>query len=150
MPRKKKPIVEVLPTSQVALVPKTANFQAALDRMVRDRVDQIMAERGTGELEPDYQTKELSSERRRSQNVFERNKWGLYFEKWGCKTCGRKKNVSHAANGHCSTCHIRIWQRLAALKREYDRNNPESRIAEDIDHLTRRLRSAQALLGERE
>ena|ERR1700676_3163661 len=152
MPRKKKVSVEIVPVSEANLVPKlpAADLPAMLDRMVRDRVDQIMAERGAGELEPDYQPKRVLVEIQGSKTVFDRRKWAMYFEKWGCKVCGRKKNVSHMCKGRCGTCNVRIGLRLAQLKLEYERNNPESQIAEDIDRLTRRIRSAEALLGEGE
>ncbi len=120
MPRKKKPIVEIVPTSEMALVPKapTANFQAVLDRMVRDRVDEILTERGAALLEPDFHTREIAIEIQQHQTVFDRRKWGLYFEKWGCRMCG-KKQVSHGTKGYCDACHHLIYDRLAH-RRHFD------------------------------
>jgi hypothetical protein len=143
MPRKKKPAVEIVPASEAALVPKpaTANLQAMLDRMVRDKVDEIMAERAAGQSELAHQPREI----RRHHPGFERVKWPLYFEKWGCEVCGRKRQVSHGSKGRCATCVLRLYHRMQRLEREWVRNNPESQIAEDIDRLTRRFRSAQEL-----
>jgi len=38
--------------------------------------------------------------------------------------------------------------RLATIKRQYERDNPEAQIDRQIDRLTSRFRSAEALLGE--
>jgi hypothetical protein len=122
-------------------------MKAMLRGFVREQLEEMMTARNGGQLEPDFRLKEAAQETRRIQDVFEQRKWSLYFEKWGCRACG-KKTVSHASTGHCDRCHTRLYQRLATIKIEYDRVHPESRITEDIDHLTRRLRSAQALLGE--
>ena len=151
------PHVEISRTSETALVTREAALapirpiasrQAVLARIVRDRVDEIMAERGA-QLEPDFQPKEVSFEIQRRQTVFDRQKWALYFEKWGCRRCG-KKTFGHASSGHCSGCLKTLANRQRQIKLEYERNNPEAEIERNIDHLTSRIRSAQALLGEGE
>jgi Zn finger protein HypA/HybF involved in hydrogenase expression len=151
MTRKKKPGVEIVPASETALVPKrpAESPQAVLDRMVRERVDEIMAERGSAPMESDFQPKEVAFELQRRQTVFERRKWPLYFEKWGCRKCERKR-VAHMSTGQCAACHSRLQQRLAAIKRDFDKANPDQEIERKIDQLTSRFRSAQALLGELE
>lgn len=151
MPRKKKPIVEIVPASQAALVPKPspANIEAIIERMVWERVDEILAERGAAEMEPNFQPREISTEIRLRQSVYERRKWSIYFEKWGCKVCGNKK-VSHVGSGSCERCYMRVYQRLAQIKHDFDKANPESEIKRDIDQITKRVRSAQALLGHGE
>jgi hypothetical protein len=93
MPRKKKVSVEIMPKTS------RADIQAMLDRMVKERVDEIMAELGAEVLVPGYQPRDVSNEMRVHQNVFERKKWSLYFEKHGCQKCDRKKNISHASGG---------------------------------------------------
>jgi hypothetical protein len=151
MSRKKKPAVDIVPASESALVPKrpSGNLKAVLDRMVRERVDEIMAERGSAPMEPDFQPKEVAYELQRRQTVFERHKWRLYFEKWGCRKCERKR-VNHASSGHCAACHNRLQMRLAQIKRDFDQANPDQEIERKIGQLTSRFRSAQALLGEHE
>jgi hypothetical protein len=150
MPRKKKPVVEIvrLPEAVLAPSPTTAHLQAVLDRMVRQRVDEIMAERGDVDLEPDFQSKEVAYELQRRQTVFDRKKWRLYFEEWGCRMCQRKKWVSHASSGHCSRCVSLMNARLAKIKRRFEEANPETEIDRQIDRISSRLRSAQELLGE--
>lgn len=149
MPKKKNVSVEMEAMEAIVRKPSAEDMRAMLDQMIRDRVDEALAARGSSEAEPGFHTREASNELRRHQVMFDRRKWALYFEKWGCQHCG-KKNVGHGSNGHCRKCHTLISQRMAQIKREYDRANPDSQIAEDIDHLTRRLRSARELLGEGE
>ena len=150
MPREKKPIVELVLQSQMPLTLESpaANLQAMLDRMVRERVNEIMAEPGA-DLEPDFQPKEVSFEIQRRQTVYERRKWALYFEKWGCRRCGGKK-ASHMGSGHCDKCHHLLAGRLLQIKHEYERANPEKEIERNIDRLTSRIRNAQRLLGKGE
>jgi hypothetical protein len=134
---KKKMGVEILPASQAALAPNApaANVRALMDSMVRESMEQIMAEPGASRLQPDFQSREVSDELRRQQAVFERGKWGLYFKKWGCRRCGRKK-VNHASSGHGGRCCSLLGGRLAQIKREWIRDKPDAQIAEDIDRLT--------------
>jgi len=147
MPRINKPRVEILSPSEAVLVPRPTaeSIQAAIDRMVRERVDAILAEHGAALLEPDFQSKEVSYEIQRRQTVFERRRWSLYFEKWGCRRCDRK-DVGHAGGGYCDRCHSLFFGRLVRIKREFDAANPDKEIQKDIDRLTRRLRSARELL----
>jgi len=148
MPRKNKPRVEILSASEAVLVPRPTaeNLQAAIDRMVRERVDAILAEHGAALLEPDLQSREVSYEIQRRQTVFERRRWSLYFEEWGCRRCDRK-TVSHAGGGYCGRCYTLIFERLVRIKREFDAANPDKEMQRNIDLLTRKLRSARELLG---
>jgi hypothetical protein len=147
MPRKNTSRVEILSASEAVLVPRPTaeNLQAAIDRMVRERVDAILAEHGAALLEPDFQSREVSYEIQRRQTVFERRRWSLYFEKWGCRRCDRK-TVSHVCGGYCDRCHNLLFGRLVRIKREFDAANPDKEMQRNIDRLTRRLRSAQELL----
>ena len=149
MPRKKKANVEIVPASEAVLVPRepAANLQEMLDRMVRERVDEILAMRAGGHVEPDFQPREVANDARIRNNVFEIRKWSLYFEKWGCRMCHRK-NVGHASSGYCGRCHSLVALRLAAIKRNFYRDDPELEIERQINQITSRTRSAQALLGD--
>jgi hypothetical protein len=150
MPRKKKLVVEIERLPEAALVPNpsAAHLQAEFDRMVRQRVDEILAERRPDQMAPAFQPREVAYELQRRQSVFQRREGRLYFEKWGCMICQRKKHVSHASGGICSGCYGRETLRRAQIRREYERSNPEAEIDKQIDRLTSRLRSAQELLGE--
>jgi hypothetical protein len=144
MPKKKTVSVEIV------RMPSPSDIKALVDQMVRERVDEALAVRDVPQIERGFHTREVSDELRKHQTMFNRRKWSLYFEKWGCQRCGRTKNVSHASNGTCAACAGLLRRRLVHIKREFDRANPESQIAKDIDHLTRRQRTAQELLGEGE
>ncbi len=146
--RSPKPTAEIVPASEAALVPPgpRQDLEAMITRIVRERVDELMVKVEGRQVEPDFLPKDVSVELQERRNVFERRKWSLYFEKWGCRMCSRK-NVSHAATGHCARCHNLVAGRLALIKAEYERNNPETEIDRQIDRLTSRFRVAKSLLG---
>ena len=146
MPRKKK--MEIILASPVPIAPVLGidNLEAAIESMIRKRVDEALSRIGMGELDdPHFRPKEVSQKARQIQDMFEREKWSLYFEKWGCHDCGRKA-ASHAHGGICTTCAGRIQNRLKQLKLEYERAHPEAEIERQIDKLTLRSRTAERLL----
>jgi hypothetical protein len=156
MPRKKIPTVEGLPqTATIVVRPTTAEIElranpeieAMIGRLVEERLRKIMSDEDA--VSESFQPKELSYEFRREHELFERHKWILYFEKWGCQRCERKK-INHASKGYCSGCYARLHSRLARIKSDYEKTNPERKIEQDIDRLTSRFRSARALVGKRE
>jgi hypothetical protein len=146
MPSKKKPAVEIVPAPEAIVGPVPTELMIA--RLVKERSDEIMTSPGA-EFEPAFQPREIAYEIQRRQTVFDRRKWALYFAKWGCQTCGRK-DVSHFARAYCQTCHLLIRKRLEKIKIEFDRENPEREIAQQIDRITSRIRSANALFEESE
>ena len=150
MPRKKKPTVEIVRANPVPLVPQPpgAKLEAMLTRLVQERVDDIMGQRGAVDMEPDFRPKEVAWEIQRRQTVFERRKWSLYFSKWGCRRCDHKKAV-HAGNGYCPKCHGLFSGRLTQLRREHDRNNPEHEVDRQVGQIDSRVRFAERLLGSR-
>jgi hypothetical protein len=129
-------------TVSAEIVRKTSpdDMKAMLDRVVTEKVQEALAERDLEQLAPVYRSRRI----RPVHPGFEREKYALYFEKHGCRDCGRK-NVTHMCNALCDRCNNRYVQRMMSLEREWVRNHPESQILEDIDHLTRRLRSAREL-----
>jgi hypothetical protein len=141
-------MIEIMPRSEGALVPTSpaAKFRAMLESMVRERVDEIMANRGASQLEHDFQPREVAIAIRRRRTVFESRKWRLYFEKWGCRMCSQK-TVLHVSGGCCQRCTSLVTQRLSQIKRDYEKANPEREIERQIGHLTSRERSARNLLG---
>ena len=150
-PREDNPgVIEIIPAlSPIGPKEPSAELKAYLESMVRQRVDEILTASGI-EMESDFRPREIAKVSRQSQNVFERQKWALYFEKWGCRMCG-KKAAAHGSTGHCGTCVMRVQNRLKQLKLEYERTHPESEIERNIERLTLRARSAEELLrGERE
>ena len=148
MPRKKVQRTEIVPALEAALVPPRSrqDVEAMIARIVRERVDEIMVKVEAGQVQPDFLPKDEAVELRRRQNMFEQRKWILYFEKFGCRMCHRKK-MSHAGTGHCEACYVLIHSRLKEIKLEYERENPESEIDRQIDRLTSRFRVAKSLLS---
>jgi hypothetical protein len=151
MPRKKKATTEIVSGADLALVPKRVpiNIRAILDQMVREQVEQALAQRANGNIPADFQPRDVANDARIRGNVFEIRKWTLYFEKWGCRMC-RRKNVSHLGGGCCKRCHELVSGRLAKIKRDFYANDPEQEIERQINQITSRLRSAKALLGTTE
>jgi|HubBroStandDraft_6_1064221.scaffolds.fasta_scaffold739540_2 hypothetical protein len=147
MSRKKKVEVQIVPVSEAALIPKTpsADLKAVIESMVRKRMDEILSASCMAEIDPDFRPRESAQVTRRAQDMFEREKWALYFAKWGCRKCD-KKTVNHASTGHCAACNTRLWARLARIKRDYHLAHPDAEIERQIDRLTSRSRIAEALL----
>jgi hypothetical protein len=111
MTRKSKP--EVLPPTRLAVIP---DVRAMLDKLVEEKIAEIMSKDAPDLFQPYFQSKRVASEIRRNQTVTEQNRWSAYFDKWGCDVCGTKKR-QHNAIGRCEECYRRTAQRLAALRR---------------------------------
>jgi hypothetical protein len=117
---------EIVLRSEAVVVSKP-DLQATLERMVRERVDEIMAQRDSQVFEPDFRSKTLATGIMRRQTVFDRQKHALYFEKWGCRLCGRK-TVPHSSNAHCHKCFHRLTLRYQQLQLEWDRAHPQQQV----------------------
>lgn len=137
---------EIVPAS---LVParSAAKLTAMIENLVRQRVDEVLSASGVRRLEVDLRPAQAAKVARQKQEMFERVKWVLYFEKWGCRVCERK-TVGHESTGHCVRCHHRVISRLAVLRRAYESSHPEAEIRLQIDHLTSRADTAEQLLAE--
>jgi hypothetical protein len=112
MPRKTK--TEVLPPARHAAV---ANMRAILDKLVEEKIAEILSSGQDTLFQPYFQSKRVAAEIRKNQTVGEQGKWTRYFKKWGCDVCGTKKR-SHRGLGRCWPCYIRTFQRLSALARD--------------------------------
>lgn len=154
MPRTKKPIIEIVaPETALVLKQATENVRDSIRRKVREHVlrksvDEILTEQGAELFGPEFQPRQMAIELYRRQVVWERRKWAAYFEKWGCRGCGRK-DVTHHSTGHCMLCHNRITSRLLQLKREFERST-EQETERQIDRLTSKIRTARGLLSDAE
>jgi hypothetical protein len=139
---------EIVPASEAALVPARsgAKLTAMIENLVRQRVDEVLSASGVRRLEVDLRPAQAAKVARQKQEMFERVKWVLYFEKWGCRVCERK-HLTHASSGHCIRCHSRTVKRLEVIKHAWENSHPEAEIQLQIAHLTSRADTAQALLG---
>ena len=117
---------EIVLRSEAVVVSKP-DLQATLERMVRERVDEIMGQRDSQLFEPDFRPRSLTREILQRQTVFDRKKWSLYYAQWGCRRCDRK-NVPHASLGCCAKCHRLLTHRLIRLKHAWDSEHPQQQV----------------------
>ncbi len=147
MPRKKKPVVEIVRV--VPLLPPVASPpspQELLERLIAQKVAEALAERDDFLFEPHFRERRVSYELRRLMTVPERKKWTVYFDRWGCLKCGTKRAV-HAANGYCPTCRSKVVYRLKQILKELRGERPYA--AQDVGQIVSSVTSAEQLLGPR-
>ncbi len=149
MPRKKKPVVEIVRASSALAVPQpnAAKLEALLDRLVQQRVSEALSQRDAALFEPHFRSSRVSHEIRRHQTVSEQRRWPAYFDRWGCLACRRTKAV-HAGNGYCERCRLRISQRLKAIERELSKAYAQQGGQDQVGEITSRVRDAERLLGK--
>lgn len=148
MPPRRRSSTAIVVAPQAELVPRTSpqELQEAIEAMVRKRVDEILSIRNAGELDPDFEPRNIANNRLLRKSMFERKKWALYFDKWGCRGCG-KKDVSHSGTGHCVLCYRKLQLRLLQIEKEFNAEHSDAEIHKRIDDLTSRTRTARELLG---
>jgi hypothetical protein len=104
MPRKSK--TEVLPPAR-----PIPDVRAMLDRLVEEKVGELMSKGSESLFQPYFQSKRVVDEIRKQQTVSEQEKWSRYLKKWGCDVCETKR-CPHCALGRCRACYQRTFQRL--------------------------------------
>jgi hypothetical protein len=123
---------EVLPMKKPATPIEKA--EAMLDRIVQRKVAELMAS-DSSILQPFMQTRRVTNEIRKNQNVIETLKWGYYLEDWGCLVCGRK-NAGHTSLGMCPRCYTRVVNRMASTIRKATANRPaDDGQAQDLEEM---------------
>jgi hypothetical protein len=137
---------ELVRSETPARIIQPQDMKAVLDQLVRERVAEALAERDGSILEPWFQTKSVAYEIRRLQTMVERKSKSLYFEKYGCIHCHKKKH-RHACSGICEPCYGKIAERLRVCQRqlqeEYDERT-NTRITDTGDLAKECLRSESA------
>ena len=121
----------------VALLPaqKQSNIDL-LERLVHERVDEILATRQDLLMRPFFDSKRVSDELRKLQTMVERRKWPEYFKRHGCLICKAKK-VPHLQVGMCLKCHTRTRRRLEAIIAEDERNQEAAKFANTLESTAR-------------
>ncbi len=111
MPKKSTAIVpvEVLPPAK-----RIAGDQQSLDELVRQKVAEVLAQRGDAILEPFFQARHVANELRRLQNVPEQRKWSVFYERHGCLRC-QDTQRPHAGTGMCDRCRNWVVQALGKI-----------------------------------
>jgi hypothetical protein len=157
--RKSNPAIELFPSPSA--IARTSITEVELNRIVQQKVAEILAERDALVFEPFFRSRQIAYELKRLQTVPEQRKWSVYFERYGCLICETRKTI-HVGNGMCNTCHARTFQTLkhivgeivrgegarpAAGATRVERLLPENAPARDVHRtwLRRRTRNAKQL-----
>ena len=127
-----KPDVEIFPSPQD--LQRAVVRRDELDRLVQQKVAEIMAERDALVFEPFFRSRQIAYELKRLQTVPEQEKWSTYYERYGCLDCKTQDRV-HAGNGMCHNCRSMVFRRLTQIiteginggTRPAGRRNPEER-----------------------
>lgn len=134
-----------------------------LKEMVEREVAELLFNREAMLFEPFFRSKKIADEIRRLQTVPEWQKWGRYFDKWGCLICEqiqryltdllarddirqavvdtiealKKSTVLHGADGMCPRCYERTSERLKRnlrnFKGRYEQGQYERAIRDEED-----------------
>jgi hypothetical protein len=111
-----KPIeAELIPSMDMIL--RSGVDEKALNRLVQQKVAEIMAERDALVFEPFFRSRQVAYELKRLQTVPEQRKWTVYFERYGCLICETRERI-HVGCGMCTLCHARTFQTLKQIIRE--------------------------------
>jgi hypothetical protein len=110
---KNKPVeAELLPSVDSIL--RSGTDQATLNRLVQQKVAEIMAERDSVVFEPFFRSRQIAYELKRLQTQPERRKWSVFFDRYGCLICETRERI-HAGNGMCQQCYQRTFQTLKEI-----------------------------------
>jgi|GEM_PF-2839188 len=121
--------VEVLPG-------RVAGRDPALERMIEQKIAEMMGNSQDGILQPFFQSKAIADAIRKLETVPQQRKWHYYFEEWGCLIC-ENKNRRHLGLGMCAACHQRTLQRLATILRFTENERPDALAPRDLTELAR-------------
>src|SRR5580704_7293081 len=108
----KKPDVEIFPSPQD--LQRALVRRDELDRLVQQKVAEIMAERDAIVFEPFFRSRQIAYELKRLQSVPEQEKWSVAFERYGCMICETTERI-HAGNGMCAQCRGLWFRRLSQI-----------------------------------
>jgi hypothetical protein len=110
---KNKPAeAELIPSPDMIL--RAGVDKATLDRIVQQRVAEIMAERDAVVFEPFFRSRQIAYELKRLQTMPEQRKWTVFFDRYGCLICETRKRI-HVGNGMCTQCYARTFRTLKQI-----------------------------------
>lgn len=118
-PNAKPVAIEVIPSPARIEIDK-----ATLDKLVQQKVAEILTARDEFICEPFFRSRQVSYEIRRLQTVPEYKKWSVYYQCHGCLCCGESK-LPYAGTGcgMCARCYNRVTTRLRVIVRELIKQN---------------------------
>src|SRR6266404_5853795 len=108
------PEVEIFPSPAAIVRARSGIDKAELDRLVQEKVAEIMAERDAFAFEPFFRSRQIAYELKRLQTIPEQRKWTVFFERYGCLKCETRKLI-HIGNGLCRNCYPRIFNTLKQI-----------------------------------
>jgi len=109
-----QPGVELILSPSATVRERIGIDKAALDRIVQQKVAEIMAERDAVVFEPFFRSRQIAYELKRLQTVPEQEKWSVRFERYGCLLCQTKKQI-HVGCGMCQNCYQRTFTELSRI-----------------------------------
>lgn len=109
-----QPGVELIPSASAIVREGIGIDKAELDRLVQEKVAEIMAERDAVVFEPFFRSRQVAYELKRLQAVPEQTKFSVAFERYGCMICETRERI-HAGNGLCTGCRALWFRRLAQI-----------------------------------
>jgi hypothetical protein len=119
---KSKPVeAELIPSVDSIL--RSGTNEAMLNRLVQQKVAEIMAERDAVIFEPFFRSRQIAYELKWLQSVPEQRKWSVSFERYGCMCCETREQI-HAGNGMCNRCHALWFRRLTQIVAEGIKGEP--------------------------
>jgi hypothetical protein len=88
-------------------------------------------------LEPFFQSRQISYQMLREQDVVQQKKWHYYWKKWGCLICGQKDR-GYGSIGMCQACFAQVNNRMQevlihayANRRTFDRPRDLVEVAQE-------------------
>ena len=115
MKASKPAAIELIPSSSTIL--RTGINEAELNRLVQQKVAEIMAERDAVVFEPFFRSRQIAYELKRLQTVPEQRKWTVFFDRYGCMRCETRERI-HVGNGMCTQCYAQIFRTLKEITAE--------------------------------
>jgi hypothetical protein len=91
--------------------------RAELERLVEQKVAEIMSERDALVFEPFFRSRQVAYELKRLQTVPEQEKFSVSYELYGCMIC-ETHAIPHAGNGLCTKCRAVWFRRFAQIIKE--------------------------------
>ena len=120
------------------LPPEQESPQKMLERLVRQKVDEILVDRKNLLFRPFFEgSKSVTDEIHRLQTMPELRKWSVYFDRWGCLIC-KTKILTHCGSGVCSRCHSRTAYRLKVIVAEGTRSGTRERFNGDLERIAKK------------
>lgn len=113
--------IELLPSRDSIL--RAGIDEKTLTLLVKQKVAEIMADKDAIVFEPFFRSRQIAYELKRLQTMPERQKWSVYFGRYGCLICETRARI-HVGNGMCNSCYSRTFNNLKQIISEGVNRNP--------------------------